>query len=107
MHRIYCLLKLNFRRKGKQRMPVHSPSPLTTLEALNQSWSVNFMHDALICGRRFRMFNVVDNFNRETLSIKIDLNLPAQQVVRVLDRIAAYRDTPQCFAWITVRNLFR
>jgi len=41
IHRIYSLLKLNFRRKGKQRLPVCSPSPLTTPEALNQSWSVD------------------------------------------------------------------
>jgi len=84
-----CLLKLNFRRKGKQRLPVRNPSPLATPEALNQSWSFDFMHDALVCGRRFRTFNVVDDFNREALSIEIDLNLPALQVVRVLDRISA------------------
>ncbi len=92
IHRIYCLLKLNFRRKGKQRLPVRNPVPLATPEALNQSWSV--MHDSLICGRRFRTFNVVDDFNREALSIEIDLNLPAQRVVRVLDRIAASRGDP-------------
>ena len=63
------------------------------------------MHDALVCGRRFRMFNVVDDFNREALSIEIDLNLPAQRVVRVLDRIAANRGYPSCYAWIMVRNL--
>lgn len=51
-------------------------------------------HDALACGRRFRTFNVVDDFNREALSIEIDLNLPALQVVRVLDRIAANRGYP-------------
>lgn len=94
IHRIYCLLKLNFRRKGKQRLPVRNPSPLATPEALNQSWSVDFMHDALVCGRRFRTFNVVDDFNREALSIEIDLNLPALRVVRVLDRIAANRGYP-------------
>ncbi len=38
VHRIYCLLKLNFRRKGKQRLPVRNPAPLATQEALNQSW---------------------------------------------------------------------
>ena len=38
--------------------------------------------------------NVVDDFNREALSIEIDLNLPAQRVVRVLDRIAANRGYP-------------
>ncbi|ENG8419669.1 IS3 family transposase [Klebsiella pneumoniae] len=94
IHRIYCLLKLNFRRKGKQRLPVRNPSPLATPEALNQSWSVDFMHDALVCGRRFRTFNAVDDFNREALSIEIDLNLPALRVVRVLDRIAANRGYP-------------
>ncbi len=86
--------KLNFRRKGKQRLPVRNPSPLATPEALNQSWSVDFMHDALVCGRRFRTFNVVDDFNREALSIEIDLNLPALRVVRVLDGIAANRGYP-------------
>lgn len=94
IHRIYCLLKLNFRRKGKQRLPVRNPSPLATPEALNQSWSVDFMHDVLVCGRRFRTFNVVDDFNREALSIEIDLNLPALRMVRVLDRIAANRGYP-------------
>lgn len=47
------------------------------------------MHDVLACGRRFRTFNVVDDFNREALSIEIAPNLPALRVVRVLDRIAA------------------
>ncbi|WP_421930420.1 IS3 family transposase [Pantoea ananatis] len=94
VHRIYCLLKLNFRRKGKQRLPARNPAPLATTEALNQSWSIDFMHDALVCGRRFRTFNVVDDFNREALAIEIDLNIPAQRVVRVLDRIVANRGYP-------------
>ncbi|MFU0779314.1 MAG: Integrase catalytic domain-containing protein [Citrobacter braakii] len=91
---IYFLLELNFRRKSKQRLPVRNPSPLATPEALNQSWSVDSMHDALVCGHRFRTFNVVDDFNREALSIEIDLNLPALQVVRELDWIAANRGYP-------------
>jgi len=52
------------------------------------------MHDALTCGRRFRTFNVVDDFNREALAIEIDLNIPAQRVVRVLERIVANRGYP-------------
>ncbi|AXS11755.1 IS3 family transposase [Klebsiella quasipneumoniae] len=94
VHRIYCLLKLNFRRKGKQRLPVRNPVPLVTPEAMNQSWSIDFMHDALVCGRCFRTFNVVDDFNRKALAIEIDLNIPAQRVVRVLDRIVANRGYP-------------
>ncbi len=44
--------------------------------------------------RRFRTFNVVDDFNRELLAIEVDFNLPAQRVVRTLDRIAATRGYP-------------
>ncbi|WP_153044898.1 IS3 family transposase [Xenorhabdus mauleonii] len=94
VHRIYCLLKLNFRRKGKQRLPVRNPAPLALPEALNQSGSIDFMHDARVCGRRFRTFNVVDDFNREVLAIEIDLNIPVQRVIRVLDRIVVNRGYP-------------
>lgn len=71
-----------------------NPSPLATPEVLNRSWSVDFLHDALACGRRFRTFNVVNDINRETLAIEIKLNLPALQVVRVLDRFSANRGYP-------------
>ncbi|MGP2416572.1 IS3 family transposase [Pantoea ananatis] len=94
VHRIYCQLKLNFRRKGKQRLPVRNQAPLATPEAMNQSGSIDFMHDALVCGRRFRTFNAVDDFNREVPALEIDLNIPAQRVVRVLDRIVANRGYP-------------
>lgn len=74
---------------------MRNPAPLATPEQLNQSGSVDFMHDALVCGRRFRTFNVVDDCNREVLAIEIDLNIPAQRVVRVLERIVANRRYPQ------------
>jgi len=48
-----------------ERLPARNPAPLATPEALNQSWSIDFMHDALMCGRHFRTFNVVDDFNLE------------------------------------------
>ncbi len=48
----------------------------------------------MICGRRFRTFNVVDDFKREALAIEIDLNIPAQRVVRVLERNVANRGCP-------------
>ncbi len=94
VHRIYCLLILKFRRKRKQRLPVRNPAPLATPKALNQIWSIDFMHDTLTCGRHFRTFNVVGDFNRAALAIEIDLNIPAQRVVRVLDRIVANRGYP-------------
>ena len=53
------------------------------------------MSDSLFCGRRFRTFNVVDDFNREVLAIEIDLNLPAPRVIRVLERVVAWRGYPK------------
>jgi len=52
------------------------------------------MHDALVCGWRFRTFTVVDDFNRQALAIEIDLNIPAQRIVRVLDMIVTNRGYP-------------
>jgi putative transposase len=48
------------------------------------------------CGgdRRFRIFSVVDDFNREALAIEVDFNLPAPRIVRTLDRIATERGYP-------------
>ena len=61
---------------------------------MNECWSADFMSDALWDGPRFRTFNVVDDFNREALTIVIDFNLPAQRIVRELDQIAAARGYP-------------
>lgn len=95
VHRVYCQLNLNMRRKGKRRLPSRHPEPLAESDQINQCWSMDFMSDALWCGRRFRTFNVVDDHNREALWIEIDLNLPASRVIRSLDRIAAWRGYPQ------------
>jgi len=95
VHRLYCALKLNKRRKGKRRLPTRNPAPLIVSEKVNECWSADLMSDALWCGRRFRTFNVVDDFNREALMIEVDLNLPAERVIRVLERIAEWRGYPQ------------
>jgi hypothetical protein len=88
-------MKLNMRRKYKKRLPVRNPQPLSVPESMNQSWSIDFMSDSLWDGRRFRTFNVIDDYNREALAIEVDLNLPAQRVIRVLDRLVAWRGFPQ------------
>lgn len=91
VHRIYCTMGLNVRRKGKQRLPSRNPQPLSVPAALNQNWSVDFMSDSLWDGRKFLTFNVLDDYNREALGIEVDLNLPAQRIIRVMERIASFR----------------
>ena len=94
VHRVYCELKLNKRRKHKRRLPPRMPQPLATPEFLNVCWSADFMSDSLWDGPRYRTFNVIDDFNREVLAIEVDLSLPAERVVRVLDRIGEVRGYP-------------
>ena len=53
------------------------------------------MSDALWSGRRFRIFNVIDEFNRECLRIEIDTSLPAARVVRALEELTEVRGVPQ------------
>jgi putative transposase len=95
VYRVYCELRLNRRRRGKKRIPSRHPQPLAVGERVNACWSADFMSDALWDGRRFRTFNVVDDYNREALAVEIDLNLPAGRVIRTLDRIAAWRGYPE------------
>src|SRR5260370_35023336 len=94
VYRVYCSLKLSRRRKGKRRLPTRNPAPLTVTQTMNECWSADFMSDALWDGRRFRTFNVVDDFNREALAIVVDFSLPAERVVRELERLAAVRGYP-------------
>lgn len=72
VHRVYCAMKLNKRRKYMRRLPPRDPAPLSVPEEVNQSWSADFMSDALWDGRRFRKFNVIDDCRREALAIEID-----------------------------------
>jgi putative transposase len=52
------------------------------------------MSDSLTDGRKFRVLNVIDDFNRESLAIEVDTSLPSSRVIRVLDRIIAERGSP-------------
>ncbi len=61
----------------------------------NVCWSIDFMHDSLTSGQRFRTFNVLDDFSRECLAIEIDTSLTAVRVTRVLDRVSAWRVFPE------------
>ncbi|HEU4607157.1 MAG TPA: IS3 family transposase [Chitinophagaceae bacterium] len=94
IYRLYRLLKLNKRRKGKRRLPSRVKQPLQQQEGINQSWSMDFMSDSLVCGRKFRTFNVIDDCSREVLAIEIDTSLPAPRIMRTLDRILEERGKP-------------
>lgn len=61
----------------------------------NQAWSMDFMHDELEDGRSFRLFNVIDDFNRDALGIEVDFSPPSERVIRALKQIIGWRGKPE------------
>jgi len=56
---------------------------------------MDFMHDQLEDCRKFRLLNVIDDFNREAFAIEVDFFLPSERVIRELKQIIAWRGKPQ------------
>ncbi len=96
VYRIYRDLELNLRIKPKRRIKRDKPDALMTPTKINQSWSMDFMSDNLIDGRSIRSFNVIDDFNREALTIDIDFSLPSERIIRSLNNIIEWRGKPSC-----------
>jgi len=94
VYRIYRELELNLRIKPKKRLVREKPEPLAVPESINQVWSMDFMHDQLSDSRSYRLFNVIDDFNREGLGIEVDLSLPSERVIRALEQIIEWRGKP-------------
>lgn len=94
LYRVYTLMRLNVRRKVKRRIPQRIKQPLFVPQAANQNWSMDFMCDSLVDGKRFRLLNIIDDYNRESLAIEVDTSLPALRVIRVLERLLEYKGKP-------------
>lgn len=95
VYRVYTALKLNIRRRHKKRLPARIKQALFQPEAMNQVWSIDYMSDSLWDGRKFRLLNVIDDYNREILAMEADLSLPTLRVIRVLEYLKEFRGLPQ------------
>ena len=94
VYRIYRELELNLRIKPRRRLKHEKPEELAVPDAPNMVWSMDFMADRLADGRKFRLLNVLDDFNREGLGIEVDFSLPAERVARSLNQIIERRGKP-------------
>jgi len=95
VYRVYTAMKLNIRRRSKKRLPERVKQTLYQPATINEVWSIDFMSDTLWDGRRFRLLNIIDDYNREVLHIETDLSLPALRLIRVLEYLKEFRGLPQ------------
>jgi putative transposase len=94
LHRIYCEAGLMIRRK-KRKHCVREGKPLLVRSAPNQEWALDFVHDAVACGRAIRVLSVVDAYTRECLALEVDTSFASRRVTRVLEAIVVERGLPQ------------
>ncbi|KRC73579.1 transposase [Achromobacter sp. Root83] len=87
VHRVHCDMSLNLPRRSKKRLPERPRQPLDLATEPNRCWALDFMHDALYCGRRFRTLNVIYEANRECLAIEVGMSIPSARLIRVLSRL--------------------
>lgn len=92
--RLYREEKLLVRRRRGRKRAMGTRAPMALPQGSNQRWSLDFVSDTLICGRRIRILAVVDDFTRECLALVVDTSLSGTRVARELDAIIAIRGKP-------------
>jgi putative transposase len=97
LRRLYVEERLQVRRRIGRKRAAPIRVPLLAAQGPNQRWSMDFVHDTLVDGRRFRILSVVDDHTRESLCLVADTSLPGGRVIRELEAVVARRGLPaQC-----------
>jgi putative transposase len=92
--RVYRQEKLGVRRRKSRKRALGPRLPMAAALAPNTRWSLDFVHDQMTDGRRFRILGIVDDCTRECLGLIADTSISGIRVARELDRIMAWRGKP-------------
>ena len=92
--RVYRLMGLNKKKRTRKRIPARVKQPLVVPSMPNQTWSMDFMADQLMNGRRFRVLNIIDDYNREILRIEPYFSITSERVISIIDRLIRENKKP-------------
>ncbi|AMK18936.1 transposase [Sphingobium sp. MI1205] len=92
--RIYREEGLRVRRRGGRKRALGTRAPMALPQGPNQRWSLDFVSDSLVCGRRFRILCILDDFTRECLALVADTSLSGLRVARELTTLIGLRGKP-------------
>jgi putative transposase len=92
--RLYREEGLTVRRRRGRKRATGARAPLLLPALPNRRWSIDFVHDQLACGRRFRILNVIDDVTKECLAAVADTSISGKRVARELTALVARRGRP-------------
>ena len=100
--RLYRLDGLQLRMKTKRRKRISlQRGHVLPATGPNEHWSMDFVHDQMLDGRKFRILTVIDQWSRESVSLEPGFSLTGRCVGHALDQAAIARGMPRA---ITVDN---
>ena len=94
IRRLYCEARLQVPKRPRKHVKYRS-KPLVQAEYPNHRWSMDFVSDSFLGGRRFRVLNIIDDFTREIIFQVVDTSISGHRVARALSEIGQFRTLPQ------------
>ncbi len=95
VYRLYRLEGLSLQLKTRQKRVSSQRGPKPVATRPNECWSMDFMADRLVDGRRFRVLTFVDNVSRVSPALVAAGSLTGERVVAALDDLLAAGQRPQ------------
>lgn len=95
IYRIYCEEGLQVRKRKRKRARTQRSFELNPSSAVNERWSIDFMHDSTVSGRKIRLLNIVDDYTREAIWMEVATSISGAYVSRVLDQLVDLRGKPK------------
>ncbi len=95
LFRLYSAMGLKVRKRGSRKRALGPRLSKVKASEINHVWSLDFMMDRLVDGRKIRVLNIIDEFSRESLKMVVDTSLSGLRVVRELDELIKSRGRPK------------